>query len=316
MFKLSAIICAHNPRPAYLRRTLEALHGQDLPKQDWELLLVDNASQSALANAYDLSWHPHARHVLELQLGLSTARLRGIKELASDLLVFVDDDNVLDPNYLREVLRIKAEWPRLGAWGAGVIVPEYEVQPVERVKKLTGYLALRETTKARWSNVVLTQTIPLGAGLCVRESVADSYHNMNKEFAILISGRQGSGHLGGDDFEICHVACHLGLGIGIFPELRLTHLISKERVSPKYLLKIYEGSTISNILLAYKWNGIIPKSPLRPRGVLSLVKNLAVQQGLNWQMYLAHVRAQITARKMIELSSKPRAISDAANNRR
>ena len=95
MFAISVIICSHNPRPEYLRRTLEALKAQTLPTKDWELLLVDNASKEPLAGRFDLSWHPNARHVRENELGLTTARLRGIREAHSDLLVFVDDDNVL-----------------------------------------------------------------------------------------------------------------------------------------------------------------------------------------------------------------------------
>jgi glycosyltransferase involved in cell wall biosynthesis len=308
MNKLTVIICSYNPRPAYLDRALESLRNQNLPKEQWELLLIDNASRSPLAKVWDLSWHPHGRHILENELGLSAARQRGMKEAASDLLVFVDDDNVLDPNYLSEVLQIKAEWPRLGVWGSGAIVPEFEIQPAEQVKRFTGYLALREVPKARWSNLVFAETIPLGAGLCVRASVADAYRRMNNESAISISGRRGKELLGGEDFEISYVACHLGLGIGVFPELRLTHLISKERVSPKYLLKICEGAVTSNVLLAYKWKGSLPKSPLRPSGLLSILKNVAIHRGLDRQIYLANVRALISARRIIQSTQIQRAV--------
>src|SRR6266481_7107559 len=98
--RVSVIICAHNPRPDYLGRALEALKGQTLSKDQWELLLVDNASKENLAERFDLSWHPHARHIREDELGLTPARLRGITESIGKLLVFVDDDNVLSLDYL------------------------------------------------------------------------------------------------------------------------------------------------------------------------------------------------------------------------
>jgi len=47
--RLSVIICTHNPREDYLRRTLEAFEKQTLPRDQWELQLVDNASNEALA---------------------------------------------------------------------------------------------------------------------------------------------------------------------------------------------------------------------------------------------------------------------------
>ncbi len=87
-----------------------------------------------------------------------------MKEAASDLLVFVVYDYVLDTNYLSEVFQIKDEWPRLGVWRGGAIVPEFELQAPEQVKRFTGYLALREVPKARWSNLVFAEMKPLGAG--------------------------------------------------------------------------------------------------------------------------------------------------------
>jgi glycosyltransferase involved in cell wall biosynthesis len=300
MVDVSLIICSHNPRPSYLRRVLDALRNQTLPQDRWELLLIDNASAVPIAPNWDLGWHAHARHVLECELGLSAARIRGIAEARGEVLVFVDDDNILQPNYLAEALRIKEEWPQLGVWGAGAVTPEFEIEPAAYVERLKGYLALRESTKARWSNVMsCDEASPLGAGLCLRARVAEEYQRLNDGAALLISGRRGGILLGGDDHEICYAACHIGLGMGIFPELRLTHLIPKERVAPEYLLKIIEGAETSNLLLGYKWNGTRPKSPFRPWGLLWIVKNLIIQRGFDRRIFLAKVRAIISARNII-----------------
>src|SRR5712691_4118791 len=96
---LSVIICTHNPRPEYFAKCLKALQAQTVPVDKWELLLVDNASDSAKAPRPDLAWHPRARLACEPQLGLTPARLRGIREANGGLLVFVDDDNVLDADF-------------------------------------------------------------------------------------------------------------------------------------------------------------------------------------------------------------------------
>jgi len=132
VLQASVIICTHNPRPHYLRRVLGALRAQTLPLDQWELLLIDNASERPLtATDWGLSWHPRARHVREEDLGLAPARLRGIREAAAEMLVFVDDDNLLAPDYLEQALRIKREWPMLGVWGSGVTIPEFEAQPAD-----------------------------------------------------------------------------------------------------------------------------------------------------------------------------------------
>ena len=93
------------------------------------VLFIDNASEPALASRWDISWHPNARHIRENELGLAAARQRGMAEAASDLLIFVDDDNILAADYLTEALKIKRDWPTLGTWGSGTIVPEFEQQP-------------------------------------------------------------------------------------------------------------------------------------------------------------------------------------------
>jgi hypothetical protein len=213
----------------------------------------------------------------------------------------VDDDNVLNNTYLERALEIKGSWPMLGAWGSSAIVPEYEVEPAGDLKNLEYMLAIRQTMKARWSNVYsCDEAIPWGAGLCVRAIVADAYRRANNEFPILITGQQGDDRgVAGEDDEIAYVACEIGLGMGVFPQLRLTHLIPKERVSRTYLLKLVEGAKASNALLEYKWQGRFPRSPFRPRGILGILKNVVVGRGLRRQTYLADVRGLLTARRRV-----------------
>src|SRR5216684_952182 len=110
---LSVITCAHNPRADYLSAVIEALCGQTLAKDCWEYLLIDNANNKELAGTIDLSWHPQARHVREEKLGLTHARLRGISESTGEILVFVDDDNVLEIDYLQQVVEIGNKYPMI-----------------------------------------------------------------------------------------------------------------------------------------------------------------------------------------------------------
>ena len=120
---ISVIICTHNPREDFLRRTLAALRAQTLPTTRWELLLIDNASEKSLSALWDLSWQPNARHLRENELGLTPARLCGIREAKGELLVFVDDDNILASDYLAATAELFSKRADLGvasgrSWGA------------------------------------------------------------------------------------------------------------------------------------------------------------------------------------------------------
>jgi glycosyltransferase involved in cell wall biosynthesis len=294
------VICSHNPRPKYFKRVLAAVREQSLPKDSWELIVVDNLSAVPIACNWDLSWHPRGRHVAEGELGLSAARRRGIKEASSDLLVFVDDDNVLDPTYMAHAVEIKYAWPQLGVWGAGAIIPEFEAQPTEYLEPLLHYLAIRDVTLPRWTNVYpCFAAAPWGAGLCVRSSVAVAYGQHCEQSSIQITGRRGQHLLSGEDLEIDYLACDMGLGMGIFPELKLTHLIPKERLVEDYLLKIVEAAVLANLLLVYKRDGSVPRSPFSGRGSMSVLKNALLRRGIDRKKYFANVRAEIKARKII-----------------
>ena len=116
--KISVIRCSHNPRMDYLQRTLGTLRSQTPPMTDWELLLVDNRSDDPLDGRVSLTWQPAGRIVREDKLELAKARMHGIAESCGDLIVFADDDNLLQPDYLVQCQGIADPRPKLGVWGA------------------------------------------------------------------------------------------------------------------------------------------------------------------------------------------------------
>lgn len=309
MLDASVIICTHNPRSDYFARVLGGLRNQTLPLHKWELLIIDNGSGLPLASSWDISWHPTARHILESKLGLSFARQRGIQEASADLIIFVDDDNVLDKTYLAEAIKIKQEWPSLGVWGSGSVRGDLEVEPPEHLRS---WLPVQELTAPRWSNLAsceldalfasqqLTHAVPMGAGLCVRKEVATAYSQFCDQSSIEITDRQGTSLLCGGDIEISLVCCAYGLGIGIFPELRLTHLIPQHRVSEDYLVRFAEGCCLSVFLLQYKWRHVIPQSPYSIKTLLSVLKTILLYRGVDRDIRFAWVRALAKAKRIIE----------------
>jgi hypothetical protein len=308
VLQASVIICAHNPRSDYFARVLTSLRDQTFPLGNWELLIIDNASKVPLARDWDISWHPTARHIVESEVGLAVARRRGIREACADLIVFVDDDNVLDKTYLTQAVGIGRDWPSLGAWGSGSIQADFEVKPSESVMEFLPYLALRETASPQWSNVAsCVQAMPWGAGLCVRKAVAAAYCQSCERSSIQISDRVGTTDLlSGGDKEIAFVCCTQGFGFGIFPELRITHLIPRHRISEKYLIQVIGGTVISDILLDYKWLNITPASPLGVRVLLSVLKTLLIHSGIDRRVRFASVRALAKANRIIDADRKRR----------
>lgn len=258
---ISVITCTHNPRQDYIEKVLAALKSQTLPLEQWEFLLVDNVSERLLSSEIDLSWHPQARHIREDKLGLTPARLRGIQEAQADILILVDDDNVLDSDYLEISLKISKDWPMIGAWG-GQVIGKFEESPPEWTKPYWKYLGIREFDQDKWSNLLHQhETTPCGAGMCIRKVVANQY----AEFIAHDPKRMGLDRNGQSmsscgDTDLAFTACDLGLGTGQFTALKLTHLIPLSRLQESYLEKLQEGICYSHIILD-SFRGKFPKKP-------------------------------------------------------
>ena len=306
MLEASVVICTHNPRSDYFTRVLDGLRHQTLPMDEWELLVVDNASQIPLTSSCDISWHPAARHIFERKLGVAYARRRGIQEASADLIIFVDDDNVLDKKYLAEAIKIKQEYPFLGVWGSGSIRGDFEVEPPEKVQS---WLPVRELRGTRWNNLAGSllfgfspeDAIPWGAGMCIRKEMAIAYCQFCDQSSLQIISHQGEGLLGGEDTEMCFVCCSRGLGVGTFPELKITHLIPQRRVSEDYIVRFAEGTSLSNMLLHYKWQHVVPQSPFGIKTLLSILKTILLYRGIDRKMRFAWVRALTKAYRIIQL---------------
>lgn len=261
--KLSVVICTHNPRREYLRRAIDHLAKQSLPHEQWELVVVDNRSESAVSQWLDLSWHPRARVVREEAIGLTNARICGIESSLGDTLVFVDDDNLLRADYLVESLRIAHEYPFLGAWG-GQQKPVFEQAPPAQLREIYDeLLAIRNVEKPVWTNIVghIVAT-PHGAGMCLRRRVAEVYVGVLRNNPLRRSlDRSGTSLTGSGDHDMAFMACDEGLGVGLFPSLVLEHLMPPERLREEYLLRLTEGGHFSAAILGYCRTGQLPKMP-------------------------------------------------------
>jgi len=251
MPRISVIICTHDPREDYLQRTLEALRAQTLPMDQWELLLIDNASKTPVSKGFDLSWQPQGKTSREEKLGKMHAWRKGMLEAQGDILVFVDDDNVLDSDYLDQALQVAGQFPFIGAWGASV-VPVFESKPEPWMSDQLWRLSVEEVKEDVWSNLRGGfETKPLGAGMCVRREVGIRYLewcDTNEMSNVLDRKGKGDSITGYGDMNLAQCAIDIGLGTGKFARLHLTHLIPSSRLTLDYFVRHAEGDAESLVM--------------------------------------------------------------------
>ncbi|QOC90134.1 glycosyltransferase family 2 protein [Micromonospora craniellae] len=115
---VTAVVCTRE-RPEALRRCLESLLRQDYPHAT--ILVVDNAPTSE-ATCRVVADFPSVRYVVEPRPGLSRARNRALAEIDTELVAWIDDDEVADVRWLTEIARAFLEYPD-AAGMSGVVVP-------------------------------------------------------------------------------------------------------------------------------------------------------------------------------------------------
>ncbi len=294
---LSVIIPTHNPHPGRLARALDALRAQSLPYESWELLIVDNVSIPAVSVDFPFS-ASHFSIVRATPAGLTIARRTGILASRGDYLVFVDDDNVLAPDYLARVLAHFEANPQLGAIG-GKSLPEFE-QPTPSwwEPEFDGLIACRDlgseplfatdASDPQNGRRLYPHCAPIGAGMAVRRAALQPW--LDDPQSRRTPDRRGQELTSGGDNDIVFTLLRAGWQVGYFPDLVLTHLIPAGRIQPRYLARL-------NRAIAKSWIHVLEKHDANPWPSIS-PRSFPLRQAKAWFTYrawsspAAHIRWQ------------------------
>lgn len=248
---LSVIIPTHAPNPTRLEKTLRGLREQSLMCDRWELLVVDNATPDPQhVPSFDFSWHPLTKIIREERLGLTWARIAGIQASQGDYLVFVDDDNVLHPNYLTNTIEIFQHNSQVGAIG-GKSLPEFEVEPEPWVSQFYKCLALRDLGEevlisSQAGGSQYPEFAPIGAGMALRRQAIEPYVNrILSDTTPVVLDRTGKSLSSGGDNDIILTILSAGWEVGYFPQLQLNHLMPASRLTKDYLARVNRASSRS-----------------------------------------------------------------------
>lgn len=292
---IAVIIPAHAPDPGRLRRTLAGLSRQSLPPHRREIVLIDNGSPTPVTPGADAP--AGLRVVREPRLGLTFARLRGFMETRAKLIVMVDDDNVLAPDYLARSIELFAAHPELGAAG-GRSLPVFAREPAEWQREFFNLLAVRDLGEElllspRQSgdgdrDGEYPACAPIGAGMVIRRVALDPW--LSAYSAGDIPDRRGGELSSGGDNDIVLSLLSRGWQVAYDPLLSLRHLIPAARLDPAYLARLNRGIQKSWVQVLARHNAN-PWPPI-PRWTLPLRCAKAYLTQRAWASPAARIRWQ------------------------
>ena len=252
---ISVVICCYNSS-ARLPETLKHLAMQIVPENIlWEIILINNASTDNTTKVAESEWkkydHPSEKFKIfdEEKAGLSYARERGARESIYKYLIFCDDDNWLDCNYLFNSYQFMENNPKIGALGGqsfGVTLDNELPEWFENVKN--GFAV---GSQSQIEGDVSDKCTLWGAGLVTRTEIfLDCF---NTEFPALVTDRLGGSLSSGGDDELCFRILLKGFRLYYSENLTFKHFIPPERLTKIYVDRLYkqDRSQVSEILNDY-----------------------------------------------------------------
>ena len=252
---ISVIVFCFNSEK-FIERNLRCLNNQiiasDIP---CEIIVIDNNSTdktSMLAESAFRFFNKNfdCRVVKEPRQGLSFAREKGISVAKYETIIFVDDDNFLEKDYLQEAYDFLSSHPDAGVCGSQSI-PEYEQQPGEWFEKYKTAIAVGQQSIGI-QDITATRKFVWGAGMIFRRSIIQK--TFLNGFRFINTDRIGNQLASSGDIELCYAVIASGFRVYYNENLKLIHYISAGRVQWDYIQRILAGYGASTIWLdVFEW---------------------------------------------------------------
>jgi glycosyltransferase involved in cell wall biosynthesis len=227
-------LCTHNHADR-LERTLADLAQLKAPQSPWEFLVIDNGCRDATPQLlarhnWPVGWQ--VRVVREEMLGLSNARNRAIAEARGEYVIFMDDDETADPDWLCAYERlVNARHP--DAFGGRQVVLFEDLPPAWLRDELLGFLG--ELNRA---DDIVPLTDPYtpfyGGNFGFRKIVCERVGDFN---AML--GRKGSDNTGGEEVDFYRRLLNAGFKVWWTPEAVIHHRIQAAKLERSYFLDLH-----------------------------------------------------------------------------
>jgi glycosyltransferase involved in cell wall biosynthesis len=277
--RVSVVICTWN-RAALLEQTLAQLAHLRMPAGvQWEVVVVNNNS----TDATDATIERHRarlplRRLFESRSGKSFAANLAIAQTESELLLWTDDDVLVDPDWLKEYVAAARAWPDATFFG-GTIEPLFAVPPARWISRNVDLLTAPYAIQQYGPGVrpLGDREIPFGANMGMRRQVlhGEAFNQRLGPFGTFV--------LRGEESELIHrlkSQGHWGVWVGT---ARVKHYIPAGRLTQDYLWKSYVALGRTEARVQGMRRGTVPRWAVRryvtARTVMGL---LAPFKGRRW----------------------------------
>jgi len=228
-------------RARVLTQTLAGLTTQDYPRELLEILIIDNNSPDHTREVVaSFAAAPHApRHILETQQGANFARNRALAEARGEIIVYGDDDILLQPDWLRELMQpfITDDAKKIGAV-AGEVEPIFPDGCPDWVRGFHGLQNLRADLGPTSDHAV-----PMSANLAFRRDALRATGGWDVNL-----GRKGGRVFGGEENGPIRRLRRAGYTVWFAPKAKVLHQMPAARTTLRYVKRHAFDSACSRVV--------------------------------------------------------------------
>lgn len=240
IIKVTVAIPTFN-RAALLRQTLEGVVRQRFSAGHYEVLVVDNNSHDEtrpMVEAFGTGV-PRPRYTLERRQGLDYARNRAIEEARGEIILFADDDILVEPDWITQMCTplLADEERRIGAVG-GEVIPDFPDGMPEWVREWHAPLAFRSDT-----GPLDAHHSPMGANLAIPRWVFDRVGRFHTAL-----DRSAANYFSGGDSEMIRRVRAAGLEVWFAPGAAVLHRLPASRTTFRYARRHAFDSARSRVI--------------------------------------------------------------------
>jgi glycosyltransferase involved in cell wall biosynthesis len=172
----------------------------------------------------------------ELKPGLNYARIKGISNASFEWVLFCDDDNILDRNYLNLLFEIIRSNSQLGAIG-GCGFPLFLGKPPEWFSNFSHSYAVGPQSLS--NGIMKIGTFLYGACLAIKKNTI--LNLLENKFITIMTDRVGEKYTSGGDLELCYLIQLSGLNMYYDNRLIFQHKLDISRLTWDYYKKLKAG---------------------------------------------------------------------------
>lgn len=291
-FDASVIICTYR-RSERLKTALDSVLTQTCDPGRFEVVVVDNGKEHALIEEVVRQCQaaagggPALRLVHAPNTGLSHARNAGLAAARGRCLLFLDDDAVADPDWVRVMVNAFDSHPDAGVIGGRIVLRDPDPAPPWWRPAWRGYWSHFEPGHVAFHRATGWWEFPWGANWAARRVALLQCGGFRSAY-----GRVGNDFGGGEELVAGLLVTSLGFSVGFEPKSRVLHDVEPSRFTWEHVRRTIRAAMHVDYQMQRDLYMPMEQSALRPflRTSSIALRDLVSLRSDRWQRRHAWAR--------------------------